>query len=83
MIDVLHSRPFCTKSSLVPAYDDVDANTDSDITVVSSAQDGVSLNGCLVDSDRRSVNSYTSSIDREFILKDIHGRVINATSQAR
>lgn len=31
-------------------------------------------------SDRDSVFSYTSSVDREFIVKNLHGRIVNNTN---
>lgn len=45
--------------------------------------DANSLNGRFSPdfSDRRSIYSYTSSLDREFILKDVHGRVFNNTNE--
>lgn len=83
MIDVLHNQPIDTKPSPVPIHDDTD--TCSEPTVTSSALEGDSTGFSFrsVDSGRRGVNSYPSSVYREFILKDVHGRVINNASQVK
>lgn len=81
MINTLPSQPLVKKPSLVPQYDDSD--TASDITMLSTASSAEPLNGRFgpIDSDGRSLNSYTSSLDRDFILKDVHGRTINSTNE--
>lgn len=67
--------------SLVPEYDDAM----SDTTKASSVYDADSINGRFgpAQSEGRSMHSNSTSVDREFILKDLHGRVINNTNEAR
>lgn len=57
-------------------YDD-----DIDATSISSALESLNGRFSSTPSDKRSVYSYTSSVDREFILKDLYGRVVNNTNE--
>lgn len=75
-----HDHPMDVKPSLVPQYDDAM----SDISMASSVHGPDSFNGRFsptTESDRQSINSYASTIDREFILKDVHGRIVNSTNE--
>lgn len=60
--------------------DDGDTSV-SDVTTSSAV--GSSFDGRFspIPSDQRSIYSYTSSVNRESILKDVHGRVVNSTNQ--
>lgn len=72
--------------SLVPEYDGYDSDAMSDTTMLSSRRTGFGF-GTSGDSssqsDGRSIHSFGSSVDREFILKDVHGRVLNNTNEVR
>lgn len=61
-------------------YDDSD--TLSDVTAP-SAVTSPSNRSSPIPSDRMSTYSYTSSVNREFILKDLYGRIVNNTNQVR
>lgn len=55
----------------------------SDVTAAPSTGGVESADGYVGrdDSDRMTISSYTSSVDREFILKDMYGRVVNNTNE--
>lgn len=64
-------------------YDDSDTSV-SDVSMSSSAAESFNDRGFSpVPSDQRSIYSYTSSVNREFILKDLHGRVVNNTNEVK
>lgn len=78
MVDVLRDPPLDNKPSLAHIHADLDTRPEPVVTSSPHESDSP-----FVDSDRRSITSYTSSVDREFVLRDVHGRVINNTSQVR
>lgn len=65
--------------SSVTVFDDAA----SDVTIDSCTQDFDSFGGRFspIQSDGRSTYSYSTSIDREFIVKDDHGRVVNKINE--
>lgn len=77
--------PFSKESSLqLPALSTAsDGTTEAfNADMQLSTDEPESLDGrfSFVDSDRRSITSYASSADREFIIKDVHGRYLNSRS---
>lgn len=67
--------------SLVPS--EYGADDDSDVEMASTYESRTLSMDDIGTSDRQSIYSYTSSVDREFILKDVHGRIINNTNDVR
>lgn len=79
-------QSFDANPALVPKSDgngDTGAAITSPVLAVAEITALVNGHTGLEDTDRRSTNSYTSSLDREFVLKDLHGRTINNTNDVR
>lgn len=81
IIVVPQNRPADPKSPTIPEYEDTAMS--SRVTTVSSTLNVRSHSGSLVpvESDRGGTNSFTPATDREYALRDAHGRAINNTSQ--
>lgn len=72
--------------SLVPVLDDLQTDSMSDVAMSASftgIDESSSGRVSPAPSDRESLYSYMSSVDREFILKDVHGRVFNNTNEVK